>query len=323
MTALIIISSEELDHHEYSNLQKLAFARVLKKYSVSTDYMSPAFYTWKYSPPSGNGLIAAVFEGNNMVSVTAAIPLPIRKNRSRILGWRCFDVATLPSAQGKGYFFKCLDALKNKLGKDQILFGYPNKFSVRGFMKIGCQESETLDYWIKPVFFSRESDHSVTEASLFNETQDSYANYLVSLGKTILQRDSGYMNWRYCQHPLYKYKLFIFLKNGKQRGFAVVRKAKIFNITFLLLMEFWGDSKKVEKTLLNKVQKYAINENIRFLFSINNYFKPNVIQKYGFIRIPLSLSPKKQILRGFSNGEFAENIFKSKWIVQMGDLFEF
>ena len=181
MTALIIISSEELDHHEYSNLQKLAFARVLKKYSVSTDYMSPAFYTWKYSPPSGNGLIAAVFEGNNMVSVTAAIPLPIRKNRSRILGWRCFDVATLPSAQGKGYFFKCLDALKNKLGKDQILFGYPNKFSVRGFMKIGCQESETLDYWIKPVFFSRESDHSVTEASLFNETQDSYANYLVSL----------------------------------------------------------------------------------------------------------------------------------------------
>jgi hypothetical protein len=321
MSQIRVLDSESLDLSSYSSLQRVAFARLLSKSGVSDHFMMPEHYEWKYTTPAGAAKIAVVFIDNKMVASNAMFPLHLRYKDKTILAWQSCDTATLPEVRGRGYYSACLNALKKELQPDQLFFGFPNSNSIRGFGKLGCEEKAVISTWVNP-FPSLRGSHrfaQIYEVESFDDRQDQCSEQLIASGGPIFDRCSSYLNWRYHQHPIFRYKSFVYREDGVQRGFMVLRKAEVGNMTLVLVMEIWGLSHAIEHRLLKTAKAWAKQQKITRLLMMSNSLSLVSGIHSGYFPVPSLLLPKRQVLMGFATGGYAEEIMQMKWRVNLGD----
>jgi hypothetical protein len=321
MHRIEVLDSESLDLDRYSRLQREAFAEVLGKWNVSDQFMTPEFFKWKYSTPVGSAKIAVVFLDNEMVACNAMFPLHLRYQEKTILAWQSSDTATLPKVRGRGYYNACLKALKEELQPGQLFFGFPNRNSIHGFGKLGCEKRGIITTWVKPFPSLRRSSHftHISEVKSFDGLQDQLSEQLVISGGPMFDRSSSYLNWRYHRHPIFRYKSFVYRQDGFQKGFMVLRIADVFNMKFVLVMEIWGLGHSIEGQLLKRAGVWAQENRIARLLAMSNYLGLARGIHSGFVPIPSILLPKKQVLMGFATGSGAEEAMQMKWRVSLGD----
>ena len=319
MVRIELIEAHDLNFHFYAEFQKAAFQDLLLNSKATDSHMNPEFYKWKYCTPVGNGKIARVMDGDKILSSSAMIPFNVHFGMSILKGWHCLDVATLPQERRKGYFLATLKTLKSSIGENEVFFAFPNSGSIPSFKKLGCVENTILTTWINPFIFKKDKNfNEIREKKCFGPEHDAFIKNL-GLIETHLDHSSSYLNWRYANHPIHQYTIFVFENEGEYLGYAVVRKARALGRNIVLIMELWGLNNTIKINFLRFLTDWtsAQKEKILILMSTDTTFFQAF--KASFLPIPSFLLPKKQVLVIHTAGQKADAVKLKQWKIQTGD----
>ncbi len=321
MTSLDLVDAAHLDYDEYANLQKRAYSALHKKFQVSSAFLTADFYRWKYRPPLGSGIVATVREGGRLVAANAMMPLELRRGQIKIKGWQSCDTAVLPGFRGKGYFQDCVKRLESVLDPNDIFFGFPNENSVFGLLRSGWKESQIVTTWISyRGSIYRNQDRFCSKLQHFGGGQDRLAEVLSSCGKTVLIKGSAYMNWRYMNHPTFRYLTMDCRENGRQVGYVVARKIDLLGMCFMVIMDMGALQPSLERALLRHVARMGWKEGIKWIVFQDSGLA--FLNGVGACFLPLCwrVLPKKQVLLGKAKrGTKGEIVFQGPWRIQTGD----
>lgn len=319
MFKIIVRTPDQLDFAELVQLQRMAFAEVVK--GTGMDYiLVPAHYEWKYHTPYGQAKTALVYEGNTLVAMNSMYPLQASDGSRSFRAWQSCDTATHPTARGKGYFMKCLAALKAELKPEELFFGFPNKNSRPGLTKFGWSHRGDIHTWVRVL--PGRSMAKFPELPLvkeFTPVQDEFFAALLKTGSPMLERTAAYMNWRYQQHTLNRYEAFACAEGGKQTGVIVMRDAKVNGRNIAIAMELLALDGRTEARLMNFAAAWAGSRGLRYTLLHNNTVRNLAALRCGYIPIPMWALPKRQVFMGAANGVLTEQIWQREWRLQIGD----
>ena len=321
MVSLDLVDAVDLDYEEYANLQKRAFAALLAKSQVSDAFMSADYYRWKYNPPFGKGIIATIRERGALVAANGMLPLEICRDRIRIKGWQSCDTATLPSARGKGYFPKCVRGLESVLDPSDIFFGFPNKNSVSGFLKVGWKERQIVRTWLNyRGFILKRSNYSFSQIQRFGPEQDWITEQLSGCGRSMLTKGADYMNWRYMDHPIHGYSATLCRDGGRQVGYVVARRVDMLGMRIMVIMDIGALGSSIEGALLRHIAWLGYKEGVKWVALLDSGLPLLNGLRACFLPIWWRVLPKRQVLMGtVKSGTQGEKIFQGPWRVQTGD----
>lgn len=313
---------DKLDFDAFARFQSEVFSELLKSYGAHNVHLCPEYFRWKYEAGCGPGRVAVLADGKQILSTNSMLPYRIRTPLGTRTGWQSCDTATLPSARGQGLFPRCLSALTETIHQGELFFGFPNHNSIRGFLKLGWTVWCDVDCWVRPLVISPWSgrhDPRVSRLERFGPEQDLFNEAIAQTGWSFLERDASYLNWRYMDHPVFDYESYVLMENDNQRGFAVVREAKINRLTFLILMEFWGLEERDETSLLAHCIALAAERGLRHVALLDTAGSTLSKLINGVIPIPRKLLPKKQTLMGQLIGQPKAPLHGLSWRSQFGD----
>lgn len=313
-----LLNADQLDLAAYCLLQRDSFATLFQQNNISINYLTPAFFQWKYNTPAGKARIAFVAENGKMIASVAMYPVQLVDEGAVFKSWHFVEAATLPEARGRGLFKSCMQVLVDSLETDELIYVYPNNRSIKATQDIGFQQLQHLPFYA--AFFltkkRNRSFHSAAKAT-FSAKQDEYALSLAQNKCVMLFRNAAYMNWRYHQHPAAFYYSFAPEQDGKVMGNVVMRVVEIKKVRLLLVMEFHAKNEMVEKQLMNYVKEVASFEGCSFagMFSTKEQ-RPSFFAT-GFVKLPSVVLPKRQILMGIQANQNV--ILNRNWFCQTGD----
>ena len=296
MVSFEIVDGDDIDYEMFASLQREAYKELLSNLKVSNNFMTPMFYRWKFHPPAGTAKIAIVKKGERLISTNAMIPVKLQMGKYKIQGWQATDAATLKTERRKGYSSRCLQLFTQILKTNEIIFVFPNKSSAPYAEKLGFHSKGVITTWVKPaILLNKKVSENVIRVTKFGKEQDVLAEKLVDTNKVIISRVADYLNWRYVDHPIYKYTLFVYRDAKEQQGYGVVRKLEAIGHTIAVVMELWGLQPKIKIELLRSITAWAIEQGIKKIVLQENSQSLLSGLKAGFIAVPHWILPKKQL----------------------------
>lgn len=320
MAGIRVVGPEELDFGPFVNLQQKAYAEIVG--ATGTGYLlTEPYYRWKYAPPAGSAKIALVEDETGLIAANSMYPLNILSGGDRILGWQSCDTATDPRGRGKGYFMKCLHALKAELSIEDLFFGFPNRNSAPGFLKFGWVQHGDVRTWLR-VLPARKSAafRAIDSIDHFTAAQNNFFEEFAKQGGALLERNSTYMNWRYKQHPLHRYEAFSWSVAGEMLGIIVLRRAKISGHELAIVMEALAVSPQAERGMLDFAASWAKERRATYTLVLNNTIRITNGIFSGYVPVPMWALPKRQVLMGApETGARARAAWSMPWRIQIGD----
>mgnify|MGYP001237534433 CR=1 FL=1 len=322
MITIDIISPDSLDLDEYTSLQRKSYSELLTSRNVNNEFINNNYYTWKYHPPSGNAKIAIIKDKEAIVAANAMIPYNISGNKYNLKGWQSCDTATLPRYRGRGFFQKCIHALKESINENEIFFGFPNNNSISGFKKIGWIENSIITTWINPyLIFRKKHNDQIIEIKTFDIRFDDFFSQYKQKNLILLEKNSSYLNWRYCDNKNHTYTIFALIKNNSLKGFSVVRKANVLSNTICLIMELFSENNKYESDLLHQITWWAKKQNLKHAVLLDNQIPFMQQLSNGYFPVWHRILPKRQVFMGcvIGNNSIYKNLMSCNWKIQTGD----
>jgi hypothetical protein len=321
MATFELLDPKHLNYQEFAEMQRKAYADLMLEMKTSDEFMTPEYYRWKHQPPNGNAKIAVIREDGCMVAANSMIPFKIRLGSESVQAWQSSDTATLPNTRHRDYFLKCQTILIKTLNPNEIFYGFPNKNSTHGLLKLGWQDKGIITTWVNPrIFLRKRMSPNITEITMFGDDQDSLAERLLDSRKAMIFRSAKYLNWRYNHHPIYEYTSFVYRQGDELVGYVVMSTRDIRNHQVAIIMDLWGSEPRVERALINHVANWTYKQQIKIIILLDTDLPIITGFSRGFFPVPSQFIPKRQVLMGFTTpGQKAERIWKSQWRVQMGD----
>jgi hypothetical protein len=318
-TEVEVLTPEQLDFAALVALEHAAFAEIIARTGTGDQFTEP-YYRWKYNPPEGGARIALLHENGELLAANSMYPLRVCAGDGAVRAWQSCDTATHPKGRGRGYFLRCLAALREHLAPGEIFFGFPNKNSTPGFIKFGWVHGADVRTLVRiwPGWHLQRAKR-VEPIKVFGPEQDAFAAALGGRGGPLLDRRAAYMNWRYFQHPLNRYECFAWRESGRQLGLLVMRRVELFGRVIAVAMELLALESRVEGALLAAAAAWARGQGIAYAMVLNNTTLPARALLGGYAPVPMWMLPKRQVLMGAANGAEAERIWRLDWRVQIGD----
>ncbi len=314
-----ITGPDELDMQQYCQLQQAAFEKLLHKNKISYDFITPAFFQWKYNTPAGKARIALATENGQILASVAMYPVNLISKGRMFKSWHFTEAAVLPQSRQRGLFHACMQALIDTLLPEEMIYVFPNHSSMKGTIRLGFQPLADLPFYIKLLFKHPTAKFNLLQPSVnYNEAQDIYAGSIAANSNMMLYKDAAYMNWRYKQHPHANYYTFSAAAGETVTGNVVVRAVFVKGIKLLLIMELHVADKSAEKELFAFIQEVANAEkcSLAGIFTTDNKAAGKLI--HGFFKVPSMLMPKKQRMMGYLKKMSADGQ-KYNWFCQTGD----
>jgi len=313
-----IQSASDLDYRAYAAFQREAYRDLLDHSKAGDAHITPETFRWKYQPPDGPARIARVTQGGETLSSCAMLPLEVTFNGRSVRGWHCLDVATLPKARRRGYFLASLRALKESVPADELFFAFPNASSIGSFLKLGCVENRILTTWINPcASMARRRDPSIEQIDRFDSRHD-IVGTTIPIDGPCCSRRPDYLNWRYTNHPNNTYVSFVCGKPDC-RGFCVVRRARIMNRDFALVMEIFGSTPGIQGALLAHAAEWAHRSGIGMMALMDTSLPWGIALRTLLAPVPSALLPKRQVLVVHGEGAGPRALMNEKWVLKTGD----
>ncbi len=109
-------------------------------------------------------------------------------------------------------------------------------------------------------------------------------------------RNAAHLNWRYVEHPLYKYKSFAWVEGERVLGYVVITLREVFDIPAALVVDALSDPAVpgVIEALIKAVADHAHAAGARMIGTqaIQGSALSAAFQRAGLIPIPKRLAPK-------------------------------
>lgn len=302
----------DVDKDAYCRVQQTAFAEIYAKNAIPIERLDRAFLEWKYAPPEGRARIALVTHGDELVASNAMFPLRVVHGTRQERVWQSCDTATTPAARGKGYFKKCVTALRDSLERGETFFGYPNENSKKGFEGIGWNVAAEIPFRARPVLWGASVGVDIVQVADFGASQDDFARAFAAVEAPMIERSAAYLNWRYTRHPFYRYEKYHCVHDGRIRGLLVLNHAIVREKQVMVVMEFLASDARAAKAMLARAVQSARASKCSVLLAIGNRPVPTLM------RLPKMLVPKQQLLMGQKIGP-PHGPMGEPWLVQAGD----
>jgi hypothetical protein len=249
---------------------------------------------------------------DEMVASNAMFPLRVVHGAHYERAWQSCDTATSPAARGKGYFKKCITALRDSIERGETFFGYPNENSKKGFEGIGWNVAAEIPLRARPVWWGARVGADIVPVAEFGPSADEFARTLAANEATMIERSAAYLNWRYAQHPFYRYERYHCVRDGRITGLLVLNHALVRARKVTVVMEFLSTEAHAARALRARAVQSAHDGGCALLLALGNRPVPSLWT------VPKALSPKQQLLMGQKIGP-PHGPLAEPWLVQAGD----
>jgi hypothetical protein len=245
-------------------------------------------------------------------------PLRVIFNGKPLTAWHFMDVATLPEARRRGHLLATLQRLRDTVPLGDLMFAFPNAGSIGAFLKLGFVENVILTTWVNPwVWLAKKRCERVEVIDTFGPDHDIVGTRL-TIDRPHLDRRSGYLNWRYTEHPNNRYAVFVY-DGGGCEGICVVRKVRVLGRDLALVMEILGSTDQVVVALLSHAADWAHAAGLGKM-ALMSTMLPFRTALRGFLApVPSFLLPKRQVLVVHRAGEEPAGLMTPRWALQTGD----
>jgi hypothetical protein len=109
-------------------------------------------------------------------------------------------------------------------------------------------------------------------------------------------RDSSYLNWRYVDHPVYRYERLCLKSDGELRGFVIGTRRETFGIDSMLLVDLVAKNANdgVSCELIEGFVHHADSQTSEIVvtLAIPGSSLYNALKRCGFLAVPFRLDPK-------------------------------
>ena len=267
------------------------------------------FVEWQYITPfskitSSNILVVRIKE--KIMGYLGTIPLSFNYFGENIYGVCLANWQTDEALHSKGFGYEMLDValessqivyitaykpILEKLFEKtnwQIHSDKQEQMLVRRFVKIFdaekvkkmIGEEDIIFDEVKNPFMSNEFEFLQIDS--FNKDADSFWENVKNKYKITVNRNSKYLNWRYKDHPVFDYKLFVAKKGDVIKAFVVVRLEKAGEYTIGHIVDFAAED-NAEEFMLNVVCKWLLEQKADLAdFSFTGDFHESTLESTGF-----------------------------------------
>lgn len=145
-------------------------------------------------------------------------------------------------------------------------------------------------------------------------------------GVSRILRDVDMLNWRYADHPVYRYDTIAWEIEGKPAGFAVTLRRAVFGVDATLLVELavLRDRPGVAFSLLAEVNRRARAEGSALVatLAIAGSQRFATLARFGFLPVPRRLDPKPFVMTVHDLGmaDVAPRLAAARWDFDWADM---
>lgn len=195
-----------------------------------------AYWKWRFlNNPVAQPMIWLMWENDVLIGHYAVSPLQLRIDNNVNLAALSMTTMTHPSYEGRGIFTK----LANKLYEEEfnqsnleIVYGFPNRYSHRGFINQlhweDIAEIPTLSLLTKDFRFGKiKTSYIIEEVSYFSTHHSETYTTILENYDIKVERSATYLNWRYFDNPISKYRVFELSHQGMSY-YIVAKEFKSF-----------------------------------------------------------------------------------------------
>lgn len=186
-----------------------------------------------------------------------------------------------------------------------------------------CYRAVSLACTLQSALLSRKKPAGkAIEVTFFDERFDAlWESAKVETGAV---RNAAHLNWRYANHPLYKYRAFAWVDGETVLGYMIVTRREVFGIPAVLIVDALANAEKpgVIDALTNAVATYARNSGARILSTqaIQGSKLSQSFLRSGLLAVPKRLSPKTFTLTAHGLGRPLPAMDPATWHVTWGDM---
>lgn len=326
-----------------------------KEYYGDIEISNEEFLKWQYyDNPSGSAYIRIAYDKDEPAGQYIIIPMYMKVNDKIVKCTLSLNTLTREKYREKKVFTMLAEQVYADCKEDgaQFTYGFPNQNSFPGFIrKLNFKNIGFLPLLVRPldiksmvykgtnnnfiskfcnifrsIFFVQEiSSDDVFEIDeddiyLFDEFWKNIENEYDIIGI----RDSKYINWRYRQIPLRKYKIFGIKKVDKLVAYAVLRNTKIDSFDCGMIVDFlFIDGYEEEAIAILKHSISYFNKiKMDMVGCLMNHTAKEyeMLKKLRFIKVPKKLEPQPfpVILRVHDENLNISDDIKN-WFLTMGD----
>jgi len=290
--------------------KKTQLPEIIKLYKKAYGRTKSASY-FEYrllNSPYGKPIIFLMKFQKEIIGFYAIHPIKLCINNKSVLGGYSYLTMTHPNYTGKGIFTKLANKTfdEAKKRKFRFIYGFANKNSFPGFIKnLGFKQIKPINYLgitLKKLPISNLTGIDIQQ----NPPKKIWFDYnLKNKFHIFLDRNEKFLNWRYHNHPFFKYKQILISKNY----FFIFKKYE----KTLHIVDFFGNDKFYDVMLseaARQAKKLKCND-ITFWIpkkhqpKTNYKFKKIIPKSYFIVKV---LDKKYKILENINN-----------WYYTMGD----
>jgi hypothetical protein len=165
----------------------------------------------------------------------------------------------------------------------------------------------------------------IEEINSFDNCFDEFWKHLQTDGHLRFVRDAKTLNWRYVNHPLYSYRMFVALKDEKVIGYIVISPRDVMGTEAYLICDLCvvDGQKKVYEGLLCKAISEARKNKKSAL--VGQYLpddqRRKSLSRCGFIGLPSKFNPKQFRMVAMSfNDQGSAVLAADNWSFNWGDM---
>ncbi len=311
MVKIELENEMDIQTKSYQRGDEKALNEILKK--IYQKEFSDSYLQWKYlNNPMGDHFCHCALIKERIVGFAGSIPYRIKWGDRKIIAAQLTDLAVEPELQDKKVFSVIQRAnLEDIWKKTDVHYGFTNKHSyrvyknqgdyafhvprmikvlnVKGVLKssklpaIAVKVTQTvgnIGLRIAERLLTKRitSDLTIKTITAFDPSIDTFLETISSSFKIMHQRNHQYLNWRYCQNPLYQYTIYAVEEAGSILGFVVLRNEP-GEINRGIILEFLVSLERedIQHLLLNKITEHfrqcGVDVITCWMFSHSPYYK--------------------------------------------------
>ena len=259
-------------YQEGDELRLPAFAEESRGYGLDLD-----FWRWLFRDnPAGPAPIYFADDNGRLAGHYAIVPFRLRIQGREVVACQGLEAITHPDYRRQGIML----ALARRAYADvvqegvDLIYGFPNTSSVGGFLKhLEFDVPENLPVLVRPLDLPRLLVHqrgpgllprlagppgqwgwdrlwplrpdaagvTVGEVAAFPDAVDALCQRVLAGIPNAVIRDRAFLDWRYCRHPLRRYRIYLAHRGEQLRGFCVSGRFDFKGLEIGVLLDLFGD----------------------------------------------------------------------------------